>query len=398
MNDVIERADLGIRLSDPVVVALSAPGETRWGFHQFPAISRLPDGRLLVTYNDRADRDDAYGTPGPAFVSVDDGETWMSWQPPDDLLAVSHTVISPVYDGEFLCAPIAPSLGIAAEQIELPALAGTMNVYGEVLFYRASDCAPDVRQYLGRLPATRWSPTTGCWQRETLSWDTTRALVRTRKNDYVIPRPFLDNALLKFDGKLYYPDFHLQHQLADGSVPKNYVCWCMISADNGRTWQRHGRIAYDASGEVMMGEPCLLPTAAGRLACVIRCSDHTQRPMLICFSDDAGRSWSATEPLAEFGVMPQAVLLENGIAALAYGRPGVHLRFAADGSARNWTAPLTLVGAQSVQPTADSCGYTRLLQVAPDAFLIAYSDFRYSTPAGDDCKAILVRRVQVRLR
>lgn len=66
-------------LHDPVPVAVSEPGEKRWGFHQFPAISRLPGGRLLVTFNDRPDRDEAYGTPGPAYVSSDSG--WIRCRP-----------------------------------------------------------------------------------------------------------------------------------------------------------------------------------------------------------------------------------------------------------------------------------------------------------------------------
>ena len=42
-------------LSDPVVVALSEPNETRWGFHQFPALSVLPDGKILIMFADAED-------------------------------------------------------------------------------------------------------------------------------------------------------------------------------------------------------------------------------------------------------------------------------------------------------------------------------------------------------
>ena len=35
----------------PVVVALSEPGETRWGWHQFPALSLLPDGEILCAFS-----------------------------------------------------------------------------------------------------------------------------------------------------------------------------------------------------------------------------------------------------------------------------------------------------------------------------------------------------------
>ena len=59
-----QMGDLNVVKSEPVVVALSEVGEDRWGHHQFPTISALPDGRLFVTYNDTPDRNDAYGQPG----------------------------------------------------------------------------------------------------------------------------------------------------------------------------------------------------------------------------------------------------------------------------------------------------------------------------------------------
>lgn len=390
-----EIGGLTVRLSDPAVVALSDAGETRWGYHQFPTLSRLPDGRLLVTFNDRPDRDDAYGTPGPAYVSGDGGQTWDKWDSPEPLLAVSHSVVSEVYDGEYLCVPISPSLDIAKHGIELPPASGRMDVYGEVLLHRLSDCARDVEVYMTSLPGVRWLPEHGSWQRETIEWDTRDALIRTRKSDYVIPRPYIDNRILKHNGMLLYADFHLQHLLPGGGHPKNYACWCMMSDDNGRTWKRQGLIAHDPSGDLMMGEPCLLPTSDGKLACIIRCTDQQQKPMRIAYSADHGKTWSGAEPLADFGVMPQALRLGNGVAVLAYGRPGVHLMFSPDGTARKWVGPLSLVAGSPRAIMEDSCGYTRLLPVSDGAFLIVYSDFKHVGADGRRRKAILVREVQV---
>jgi hypothetical protein len=384
-----------VRVFDPVVVALSEAGETRWGHHQFPALSRLPDGRLLTTFNDRPDRDDAYGTLGPAYVSADEGRTWSKWDSPEPLLTVSHSVISQVYDGQFLCVPISPSLDIAKNKIELPAESGRMNVYGEVLFYRLSECSRDVQAYMTSLPAVRWSPVGGKWERQNIEWDTREALIRTRKSDYVIPRPYIDNHILKYNGMLLFPDFHLQHRLPGGGQPKNYACWCMMSDDNGRTWKRHGLMAYDPSGDLMMGESCLLPTSDGNLACIIRCADQQQKPMRIAYSSDKGKTWTETRPLGDFGVMPQAALLENGVAVLAFGRPGVHLLFSPDGMAREWLGPVSLVAGDPRAITEDSCGYTRLLPVSEDAVLIAYSDFKHVGQDGRIYKAILVRKIQV---
>jgi hypothetical protein len=384
-----------VRVFSPVVVALSEAGETRWGYHQFPALSWLPDGRLLATFNDRPDRDDAYGTPGPAYLSADGGQTWERWDSPEPLLTVSHSVVSQVYDGQHLCLPMSPSLDIVENGIELPGASGRMNVYGEVLFYRLSECAADVQAYMTSLPGMRWSPVGGKWEKQNIEWDTRQALIRTRRHDYVIPRPYIDNHILRYDGMLLYPDFHLQHLLPGGAHPRNYACWCMMSADNGRSWKRHGLIAHDPSGALMMGEPCLLPTADGHLACIIRCADQEQKPMRIAYSADQGKTWSRPQPLGGFGVMPQAALLGNGVAVLAFGRPGVHLLFSADGMAREWLGPVSLVAGDPGAITAHSCGYTRLLPISDDAVLIAYSDFKHVGVDGRVHKAILVSKIQI---
>ena len=389
---------IDVRVSEPVVVAGSAPGETRWGFHQFPTISRLPDGRLLVTYNDCPDRDDAYGKPGPAFVSSDTGVTWEKWQPPDPFLGISHSTISEVYDGQYLCVPMSPSLDIEKNKVKLPPVAGTINVYGEVLLYNLAGCSSDVQTFVGTRPCVRWIPKEGKWRRESVAWETKGALIRTRKNDYVIPTAYLDNRIVRLAGALFYAVFHQQYLLPDGSLPKNYACWCMISKDNGRTWQRHGLIAHDNSGKLMMGEPCLLPTADGGLACVIRCADHRQKPMLIAYSADKGRTWSDAKRLYDFGVMPQGMLLANGVAVLSFGRPGVHLMFSPDGSAREWTGPMSIIPGDPKAIAEHSCGYTRLLPVSDNGFLMVYSYFKHAGKDARLCKAILVRKVVVARR
>src|SRR3990172_8783865 len=85
---------LRVTISEAIPVALSEPGEERWGVHQFPTLSALPDGRLLVTYNCTGDRDSEYGWPGPACVSGDGGLTWARADAGNPSLAISNSVIS----------------------------------------------------------------------------------------------------------------------------------------------------------------------------------------------------------------------------------------------------------------------------------------------------------------
>ena len=45
------------------------------------------------------------------------------------------------------------------------------------------------------------------------------------------------------------------------------------------------------------------------------------------------------------------------------------------------------------QSLRHTCGYTSLLPLAEDTFLIAHSDFEWRTSRGEPCKAILTRRI-----
>ncbi len=68
-------------LGEPIAVARGPMGLTYWGPWQFPAIERLADGRLHVSYHVEADSAIAYGLPaGHAVghaVPADDDQTWQ---------------------------------------------------------------------------------------------------------------------------------------------------------------------------------------------------------------------------------------------------------------------------------------------------------------------------------
>lgn len=92
---------------------------------------------------------------------------------------------------------------------------------------------------------------------------------------------------------------------------------------------------------------------------------------------------------------PKLLKLENGILAVSSGRPGVQLRFCADGKGDEWTDPVELVPVVSKDPHADTCGYTGLVALGPERFLIAYSHFNHINEQGRKRKAILLREVRV---
>jgi hypothetical protein len=84
------------------------------------------------------------------------------------------------------------------------------------------------------------------------------------------------------------------------------------------------------------------------------------------------------------------------VVVLASGRPGVQLRFAADGKGKKWSEPFEMVPITSTTKLGeDSCGYTSLVATGPDTFLIAYSHFRHPNEKSEPRKAIMVREVRV---
>ncbi len=90
----------------------------------------------------------------------------------------------------------------------------------------------------------------------------------------------------------------------------------------------------------------------------------------------------------------RACCSDNGVLVLSSGRPGVQLRFCADGRGEMWTEACEILPLRGPAGPI-SCGYTSLLATGADRFWIVYSDFQHNTPEGPR-KAIEVREVAVR--
>ena len=378
----------------PVVAAVSAIDENRWGFHQFPALSRLPDGNILLMWADAADASETHGQPAPALVSSDQGRTWnpFTGQPAPRR---PHFTISEIFDGEYLVMPSQPYFNVVTNRISLPDPVSVANVYGKRMCYRVDDLPATVHDYYRHIPAQRWSPSTRQWQNDRVTYDLNGLLAWKREGSDLLPRTFFERSLLKHGRELLYADYRAQYSLPDGRVTPKGGSHLMVSNDNGHTFLRRSTIAADLAGNDLYGEPHLAPTSDGRLVCVIRKTDQVQKPMAITWSSDNGQTWTPVHELFEFGVWPCIIRLECGTMVLSYGRPGVHLRFDSTGSGEHWSDPATLIEGSHREVTRHSCGYTSLLPVSDHAFLIAYSDFNHLDATGSRRKAILVQPVTV---
>lgn len=109
-----------------------------------------------------------------------------------------------------------------------------------------------------------------------------------------------------------------------------------------------------------------------------------------------GRTWTPALPLFDFGVWPCALMLGNGALALSYGRPAVHLAFDPEGTGESWPVRMPVIECDPAAVQRHSCGYTSLLPLDEDSFLLAYSDFLHRNAGGQPCKTIFVRHISVK--
>ncbi len=385
-----------LTLGKPVVVATSNVGEARWGHHQFPKLSPLPGGAILLTFNSTADDNAAYGKPGPAFVSHDRGQTWKPFRGKETAIAISHSPITAVLNGEFLCVPFPPGLDVK-QMGGMPKPAGNYFCYAKRNYFRFDECPDSVKQYVTGIRGYRWTPTTTTWNVEPIRYDMRNALIWTseQSNGSILSRTSFEYPVLVAGHELFVADYKFRYLHRDGSVPKGMVVTCMASTDNGRTFQRRSEIAFDPTGTEMPSETAMALTSDNQLLCIGRSTDHRQRPMWITHSADRGRTWSKRTPVMPFGVMPQLLTLDNSVLVLTFGRPGVHLSFSTDGTGRTWTKPTAIITGDARKVTQHSCGYTSLLKLPGNQCLMAYSDFQHQDSDGKQRKAILVRTVAI---
>jgi len=391
-----------IMLHDPVVVAVSNPDENRWGYHQFPRISRLPGrpgGRLLLTYNFSGDDNLEYGEPGPAYTSRDTGGTWQSFDAsatafPAPELTVSHSPVSELYDDDYLCVPMQtayPSDRFPRELIDKPV--ARFFCYNWRSLYDLQACPFWIRNHFSRIDGVRWDNATQHWKPAAVRWDTDGLLVRMAEGNSW-SRTSFEHRLVKHRGLLFYADWKSHYLHADGRPPLNMETVIMVSDDNAWSFKRRTELA-DPTGEDMLGESALAETSDNALLCVMRRADHNQKPMMLSRSADAGHTWTPLRSLHRFGVLPQLRLLGNGVMVLSFGRPGVWLSLSADGTGRDWTEPVPVTKADDRNVSAHTCGYTDMVALDDNNLLLAYSDFRHQHDNGTTRKAIMVRRVTI---
>ncbi|MCL2741617.1 MAG: glycoside hydrolase [Oscillospiraceae bacterium] len=402
-----------VKMGDPIMVdqAPSKPDEATpfpvtegakaWGRYRMPKVYRMPDGAMALTYSMSIDHYYDQGRTSPLFTSTDGGHAWKkaAWPHPG-LENAMHPVISEVDGGQYYT--ITARNGINVSEHDMPERfdygVGTMPFSG----YRLADCPKGVRDWFADLNAMRWVPGDGPdsgWRKERPVWDHEGQFVWAYDDKPQNIRGewgqslYFEHPIIRMGGALYVADYWTTYLRPDGTPPDCWESHLMVSEDNARTWKRRSVIF---SLDVSSCEPALALHGKDELVCVMRAEsrDHNAYPnnMRITRSTDGGHTWAEPEAVHGYGVFPQLTVLENGIMALSYGRaPGTWLSFSPDGG-RSWSEPAAVLDEAG---KASSCGYTSLLPLGANEFIIAYGDIHRTDAEGKERKTILVRHVEV---
>ncbi len=187
--------------------------------------------------------------------------------------------------------------------------------------------------------------------------------------------PLVDHAIVGLrDGSLLaamYGQFKTD-RVPVPTMPAEWQCFkyrtfVVRSADRGKTWQHLSTVAYDPKiGLESFCEADLLRTPGGDVLCFMRTggSGGKHTPLYLSRSSDDGRTWGKPQPIADRGVWPNACLMQSGILACTYGRPGNWLMFSLD-EGHTWTAPHCFYSG----PTTS---YNSVEEVAPGRLLVVY--------------------------
>ena len=419
--------DVHLRERQVLFVAPDNEGTRRWGVYGCPDMYRAEDDSIVVYDDGHMDTYDSEAAKCPAvcFRSGDNGLTWASLaselREGDGLPGKAFRLAD---GGRVQFLPGGPvnlaGLGVAPRGMAISA-----NEYGLIGLFRLGDLPPEARSFTVRYQ----SRGTDEWRSDDAVFDMPdvqiAATLKAKTGAAVWPdvTPTI-SALLNGNSGLHHggpgegglaeaPDgAWLSAVLHYGATERNssvvHELHCIASTDYGRTWRARGVIIGRAGTTFGATDEFSLIRLGDELVCVARMDHATvhdpHRYTMLARSADNGLTWSAPEPVASSSVTPHLVRLENGVVALVFGRPGVHVQFSTDGCG-SWHTLTSLIGKTAEEEVAagrdlidamyrDTVSYsnTRTVITGPDRFLVLYTDFKY----GGECrKAIVVQEVIV---
>ena len=386
-----------IILGEPVLVA-QAEKEEKWGFFQFPILGRALDGRLIMSWQMKADTHLTYGKGHRGkMMSLDEGKTWM---PLDKGYVFKYRAskVLEMQDGNTMIITTPAAKDIKSYTSFPNPLYKDKSM--KMDFFLESELPEDLRgAYLtiqdrqGKVISNIHSEVED------------PELLRYSIGGLIPIKWFGDIKELK-DGSLIAGIYPSCYKNNTNELPKSDITFYK-STDGGYHWSAIGRIPFkieklrDKSRQYDryqgFSESTFEILEDSTFFCVIRTGYNT--PLYRSYSYDRGRHWTKPEAFTSNGVKPQLLSLDNGVMVMASGRPGLQLRFCLDGDGKVWTEPVEMLPFMEKNGKYDmwdvSCGYINILPVDSNSFYIAYSDFRTKNKYGIYRKSIMFRKIMV---
>ncbi len=143
------------------------------------------------------------------------------------------------------------------------------------------------------------------------------------------------------------------------------------STDKGRTWNYLSTAGVDTAGATMEGfnESVAGYLPGGALMALMRSGDNAHSGwennlMYASFSLNDGKSWSPPRSTGVESVAPDFCVMQSGVIACSYGRPGVKLMFSGD-NGQTW-GNLISINDERYR------GYTAICEIEPNVLLVGY--------------------------
>lgn len=437
LPDEAPDAGVRVRVGEPYVVMFGPDGSVtdrdgniaklgfdRWGHYMFPYVHRLRDGHLLVRVHVGGD-DSRYSFMLPMYakgsdelfnyLSGDGGKNWLHMAVYDKIDEATELPITEIAftlsDGEEI--RYRPRM-VDFDDSNIRPKSGN--------YYRLGDLPADLQWF----PMLTRRPGTDVWNKEKSHWDPDTLIlgseVDVRDGDKThkicLSLPTFGYSSSGDDQLAQLPDGSLtvaldatgnirpmSGMLTDGTFRTDSLNTIWRSHDRGRSWKYAATIpSFKISGEKYQWfqprrayvEPRF---ADGSWVAMFRTGgiySSQGGPMFTSRSTDEGKSWSKPRAIrpCSAGTMP-GIMLENGIAVRAYGRPGAFLTFCADGRGELWGNDVTLVKPWKSQDDENSCCKPHLAITGPDKFVLAYSKWDVPDFSGKPRLAVIAQEFSV---
>ena len=383
---------LRINISDPVLVYEAEKSEP-WGFVQFPRIFRATNNRIVITWNMANDDITANKKIGWKY-SKDNGNNWsFNWND------------RPIEGG--IKIPNGDEIKMVSFNLDEKKMVTGTPLFSQlkasnrqsVNLYESKDLNDAVNKYL----MNRKKRGSNKYIQEKVNVMNNQNVLRASINGVIPnitwgPMKVMPNGQLL---KVIYP-LYLKNVNDGDSRPSSIGFY--QSKDDGYNWELKSFIPYKSEVEGLITnrtdeidgftEPTFEVLTNGKIVSAIRSSSgYKVAPMYMSSSSDYAESWTEPKAVAKNGVSPQLKQLGNKIIVLTSGRPGVQMRFSLDQGA-SWTDAVDFLRFKGIAGQV-SCGYTGILELSNNEFLVVYSDFKHRNSKGQTRKAILVRKVKV---